>query len=58
MSFDQVSQILGKPTRTDMIHADVGTWYYEGYLDAARAAVSGNIFFAHSRVSAVNPPVW
>jgi hypothetical protein len=58
MSFEQVTQILGRPTRTDMAGQDHGTWYYEGYVDRAGAVVSGNIFFLNRKVLRVNPPVY
>lgn len=58
MSFDQAVQILGRPTRQDMIGPDQGTWYYEGHLDEAGTTVSGNIFFSSRKVLLVQPPVY
>lgn len=58
MSFDQVIQILGRPTKTNMISPDLGTWYYEGYSTEVGAIVSGNIFFTDRQVLVVNPPIF
>ena len=58
MSFDQVTQILGEPTKTDMYGTDSGHWYYEGRLKEAGATVSGKIFFYNRRVMSVEPPVF
>lgn len=58
MSFEQVIQILGRPTKTDMTSPDQGIWYYEGYSMEAGSTVSGNIFFANRQVLTVSPPVY
>lgn len=58
MSFDQVTLILGRPTRSDMTGPDTGSWYYEGYVGSAGTNVSGNLFFVNRQVLSVRPPVW
>jgi hypothetical protein len=58
MTFDQVIQILGNPTKKDMLDSDWGKWYYEGYLAEAGTTVSGYIQFMNRKVSGVYPPVY
>ncbi len=58
MSFAQVEQIFGPPTKTSMGSEDIGNWYYEGYSKEAGTTVSGNIFFLNRQVASVSPPVY
>ena len=56
MSFEQVKDILGSPTSTDMTDERMGTWFYEGYVNDAKAKVSGYVYFSSGKVQSVLSP--